>query len=67
MSNAQPLLAEFLTKAELAAELRLNARTIDRWNVLGTGPPRTRIGAKPYYRRSSVEKWLAAQEHQGRL
>jgi hypothetical protein len=62
MSNWQPILSEFLTKEELAAELRRNVRTLDRWAALGTGPPRTRIGRKVLYRRTSVQKWLAAQE-----
>jgi hypothetical protein len=64
MSDLEPLLSEFLTKKELAAELRRNERTLDRWHALGTGPPRTRIGRKVLYRRTSAKKWLAAQEHQ---
>jgi hypothetical protein len=62
MSNAEPILAEFLTREELAAELRRNPRTLDRWNVLGMGPPRTFVGRKILYRRASVQKWLVAQE-----
>lgn len=62
MSGLQPILADFLTKEALAAELRRNARTLDRWEVLGLGPPRTLIGRKILYRRASVQKWLAAQE-----
>jgi len=64
MSDSEPLLSEFLTKKELAAELQRNERTLDRWDALGTGPPRTRIGRKVLYRRTSAKKWLAAQEHQ---
>jgi hypothetical protein len=66
MSKFDPILSEFLTKEELAAELRRNPRTLDRWDALGVGPPRTHIGRKVLYRRASVQKWLAAQEHQGR-
>ena len=40
-----------------------NPRTLDRWDVLRTGPPRTRVGRKIYYNRVSVRRWLAAQEH----
>jgi hypothetical protein len=43
MSNAEPNLSEFPTKKELAAELRLNPRTLDCWQVLGIGPRRTLI------------------------
>jgi hypothetical protein len=61
MSSSEPSL-EFLTKEELAVELRRNPRTLDRWDVLGVGPPRTRVGRQVLYRRASVERWLAAQE-----
>jgi hypothetical protein len=63
MSNSEPILSDFLTKEELAAELRRNERTLDRWDALGVGPPRTCIGRTVLYRRVSVQKWLAAQEH----
>jgi DNA-binding transcriptional MerR regulator len=62
MSNAEPILAEFLTREELAVELRVNKRTLDRWEALGIGPPRTLVGRQILYRRSSLLKWLAAQE-----
>jgi hypothetical protein len=62
MSNSEPILSEFLTTEELAAELRRNPRTLDRWAVLGMGPPRTHVGRRVLYRRASVQKWLAAQE-----
>ena len=65
MSELVPVLAEFMTTEELAAELKRNKRTLDRWDALGIGPPRTRVGRTVLYRRSSVEKWLWAQEHQG--
>jgi hypothetical protein len=62
MSNAEPILAEYLTREQLASELRRNPRTLDRWEVLGMGPPRTLVGRQVLYRRSSLLKWLAAQE-----
>ena len=62
MSNSEPLLSEFFEKEELAQELNKTPRTLDRWDVLGIGPPRTRVGRKVLYRRTSVQKWLAAQE-----
>ena len=63
MSNAE-LLSDFLTRRKLAAELGLNPRTLDRWAVLGLGPPRTRVGRAVLYRRASVQKWLSAKENQ---
>jgi Helix-turn-helix domain len=62
MSNAEPILAEFLTREELASELRRSPRTLDRWEVHGMGPPRTLVGRQVLYRRSSLLRWLAAQE-----
>ncbi len=63
MSNSEPILSEFITREELAAELRRSPRTLDRWEVLGLGPPRTHIGRKILYRRASLHRWLAACEH----
>ena len=62
MPGFDPLLTEFLTREELATELRRSPRTLDRWEILGFGPPRTKIGRRILYRRSSIQKWLAAQE-----
>ena len=63
---AEPILKSFFSKEELAAELGRNPRTLDRWEMLGTGPPRTLIGREVRYRRTSVQKWLCAQEGRGR-
>jgi DNA-binding transcriptional MerR regulator len=62
MSNPESILSDFLTKEELAADLRRNPRTLDRWAALGIGPPRTRVGRHVLYRRASVQRWLLAQE-----
>lgn len=64
MSSFEPVLSDFLSKEELATELRRNPRTLDRWAALGIGPPRTHVGRKVLYRRASVQKWLMAQEQQ---
>jgi phage terminase Nu1 subunit (DNA packaging protein) len=63
MSKPEAILSDFLTKEELASELGPKMRTLDRWDALGIGPPRTRVGRKVLYRRASVQRWLAAQEH----
>jgi hypothetical protein len=60
--DSRPLLSGFFTKEELARELLRNPRSLDRWAVLGTGPPRTLIGRKVLYNRASVRRWIAAQE-----
>jgi hypothetical protein len=63
MSQPDAILSDFLTKQELACELGREMRTLDRWDALGIGPPRTRVGRTILYRRASVERWLAAQEY----
>jgi hypothetical protein len=65
MSNSPPILEDYQTKKELADEIDKTPRTLDRWDRLGIGPPRTVIGRTVLYRRTSTQKWLAAQERQG--
>lgn len=52
----------FLTKAEAARELRTSEATLDRWNRLRVGPPRTKLGRTVLYRRETLKAWLIAQE-----
>ena len=56
MSELVPVLAEFMTTEELAAELKRNKRTLDRRTATNS------VGRTVLYRRSSVQKWLSAQE-----
>jgi hypothetical protein len=58
------VLTDYLTPAELASELRVCQRTLDRWNGLGEGPPRVIVGRRILYRRSSVTAWLASREQE---
>ena len=63
MSINQSLLSDFLEKNEAAVELNVCVRTLDRWDSLGEGPPRTKLGRRILYRRSSLLEWLRAREH----
>jgi len=63
MSELDPILAEYLTVDQLAVELNRNKRTLDRWEKLRIGPPRTHLGRTVLYHRNSVREWLAKQEH----
>lgn len=60
----ETIVTEYLTPAELASELRVCQRTLDRWNRLGEGPPRVTVGRRILYRRLSVTAWLASREQQ---
>ena len=56
------LLTDYLTPTELAAELGVCARTIERWHRLREAPPRTKVGKRVLYRREAVAEWLSARE-----
>jgi len=62
MSNPEPVLSDYLTQKEAAAELKVTDRTLDRWQRLREGPPVTRLGRRILYRRSSLQAWLCARE-----
>ena len=52
------LLADYLTKAQIAAELHVSVRTVARWRVLRTAPKAVRIGNRIYFKRADVRAWL---------
>jgi hypothetical protein len=56
------ILNEYLTKAELAAQLHRSIRSLDRWALTGDGPPCIRIGRRSLYRRAAVVEWLRSLE-----
>ncbi len=60
--NGESVLAEYMTRNELAAQLDRCARTLDRWHSLRIGPPRTILGRRVLYRRQAVAAGLLAQE-----
>jgi DNA-binding transcriptional MerR regulator len=62
----EPLLSGYFTQQQVAAELKVSPRTVDRWRRLGEGPPITRLGRRLLYRKSSLEAWLCAREQQHR-
>ncbi len=56
------VLAEYLSRDELAKQLSRCPRTLDRWDSLKIGPPRTIIGRRVLYRRAAVQEWLLSHE-----
>ena len=55
------LLSEFITRDELAKELRISPRTLDAWVWKRQGPPRLKLGGRCYYKRQAVNEWLDTQ------
>jgi hypothetical protein len=56
-----PLLSGYLTKYELAAEIRVHPFTLDYWHRRGRGPARIHIASRVWYNRQTVSDWIAAQ------
>lgn len=54
-------IAGYLSKKELCAELHISKRTLNRWALLRTGPPRTRCGRRILYRTRNVLAWLESR------
>jgi len=52
---------KLLTQQQLADELQVSVRTLERWRQVGTGPAFVRVGRSPRYRRSDIDAWLERQ------
>ena len=61
-SAQSALLDDYMDDDELAADLHVSPRTIQRWDRLGEGPPITRIGRKKLRRRPAARQWLLSRE-----
>lgn len=62
MPEATPILSDYLTREQLAEELGLTVRSLERWAWLRTGPRITRVGRRVYYSREDVRRWLESQK-----
>lgn len=62
MKPENSLLANYLTRGQLAEALGRSTRTLDRWQVQKVGPPRLKIGKLIIYSRERVQRWLEQQE-----
>ncbi|SDE68534.1 helix-turn-helix transcriptional regulator [Ruegeria marina] len=56
------LLADWISREQLARALSLTTDTLSRWEARRKGPPCTRIGRKVFYRQAAVQDWIRAQE-----
>jgi predicted DNA-binding transcriptional regulator AlpA len=53
---------DLLSEVDTALILGLRVPTLRKWSVWRKGPPRVKIGKSVFYRRTSLEAWIAAQE-----
>ncbi len=56
------ILDDYISRKQLAADLKLAEATLIRWEKDGKGPPVTRIGRDVVYSIPSFKKWLKEQE-----
>jgi predicted DNA-binding transcriptional regulator AlpA len=61
-SDHGPILHGYLRREDLAKELSVSPRTIDRWQMMRMGPPRVHIGRTILYSAESVREWLRSKE-----
>jgi helix-turn-helix protein len=58
------LLDNYMTEADLAAELDKGVRTLQIWRARRTGPAWTKNGKTILYSREAILAWLKSQEQQ---
>jgi excisionase family DNA binding protein len=53
----------YLTIDELARELRVSAKTLERMRARGDGPPALKLGRKRLlYSRAAISRWLRSRQ-----
>ena len=57
-ASKPPLLSDYLTIAQLAAQLGKSPRTLERYMVARRGPTKTRLGKTILFKISDVHAWL---------
>jgi len=58
----RPLLAGYLTRKQVAAELRIGIRTFARWRLQRKSPPACRVGGRLLFKRADVLAWIEQQK-----
>jgi hypothetical protein len=62
VATDQCLLADYLTQEQVAEQLSVTVRTLQRWRARREGPPPTYFTRKPVYRIEGVRAWLKSRE-----
>lgn len=58
------VLAEYLTRDDLAQQLGRSTRTLGRWERQRVGPAVTKVGNRILYHIDDVRAWLRAQRQE---
>ncbi len=53
----------FVTRSELADELRIQSQTLAAMAMRGDGPSFVKVGRAVRYRRTDIDLWLAGRTH----
>lgn len=56
------ILADWISREDLAIQLGLSPQTLKRWAMCREGPPWMKVGRKVMYNRDSVKEWLRSLE-----
>ena len=58
------VMSQFITEEQFCTWLNVSRRTVQRWGAMRSGPRRTKVGDRTYYKVSTIEAWLNEQEEQ---
>jgi hypothetical protein len=58
------ILSDYITREQLAVELEVTTRTLDKWAWLRKGPAKIKIGGRCYYHRADVIAWIEAMREE---
>ena len=61
------ILDDYFEPYQLGGEIKKSERTLARWRTERKGPPVTRFGGKPFYRKESVKQWMLSLELKQRV
>jgi excisionase family DNA binding protein len=56
------VIGDYLSAEQLAQQLHISLRTLQRWTERGKGPSVTVVGRTVYYRRQAINDWLLSRE-----
>ncbi len=52
---------QYLRRSQVADRLRISVRTVERWALVGSGPPFVMLGRIPIYPLAELDAWMRAR------